>query len=104
MIDIRNKKTVITRKAHTCFVCVEEIKKGKSAVYVNAEEDGQRIQFHLHEECNKVIAKDKWFSGSGLYRGCIKDAKKALEEVNNIEFSPDEELPFSMAKFNRAEV
>ncbi|MFF2794960.1 hypothetical protein [Lysinibacillus xylanilyticus] len=99
MIDIRNKKMVITRKAHTCFACIEEIEKGKSSVYVNAKEDEQRIQFHLHEECNKTIVKDQWFTGSGLYHGCIKNAKDRLEGSSVIKFSSDEELPFFM-KFN----
>lgn len=93
MIDIRNKKMVITRKMHTCFGCLEEIEKGKSAVYVTAKEDEQRIQFHLHEECNKTIVKDKWFSGSGLYKGCIKDAEKTDGALNTSIFQ-NEELPF----------
>ncbi|MFE3573724.1 hypothetical protein [Lysinibacillus sp. NPDC059133] len=93
MIDIRNKKMVTTRKAHMCFACVEEIEKGKSAVYVNAKEDEKRIQFHLHEECNKTIVKDQWFAGSGLYKGCIKDAEKTMEGLKVIDFS-SEELPF----------
>lgn len=104
MIDIRTKRLVKTRKEHTCFGCVETIDKGNSAVACNAEEDEQRISFHLHEECNQIIAKDNWFSGSGLYRGCIKDVKKNLDDENSIKFNPDEALPFCMAKFNRSEV
>ncbi|KOS60884.1 hypothetical protein FJQ98_20570 [Lysinibacillus agricola] len=104
MIDIKNKRMVTTRKAHTCFGCIEEIEKGESVVYVAAKEDEQRMNFHLHEECNKTIVKDYWFSGSGLYYGCIKDAKKSLEDINNIKFTLDEALPFSMMNLcNRSE-
>ncbi|AHN24489.1 hypothetical protein [Lysinibacillus varians] len=94
MLEIRKKQMVTTRKKHECYGCVEEIEKGKSAVYVSAKEDGKHIQFHLHEECNKTIAKDKWFSGSGLYRGCIKDAVKNSEELKSINISSLDELPF----------
>ncbi|WP_249645736.1 MULTISPECIES: hypothetical protein [unclassified Lysinibacillus] len=100
MLEVINKRIVVTRKSHTCFGCENEIEKGKSAVYVNAKEDEQRTQFHLHEECNKMIMKDLWFAGGGLYRGCIKDARKRSEDANGIKFSPDEELPFPM-KFNK---
>ncbi|WP_446936670.1 hypothetical protein [Lysinibacillus fusiformis] len=100
MIDIRNKKMVITRKAHECFGCLEEIKKGKSVVYVTAKEDEQHKSFHLHEECNKTISRDKWFSGSGLYRGCIKDALKTSEQLRTINISSIDELPFVMKKSN----
>lgn len=93
MLDIRDKKIVITRKVHTCFACTEEIEKGKSAVYVAAKEDEQRRNFHLHEKCNKIIAKDKWFSGSGLYYGCLKDVK-SIEETDSLLLTQDEELPF----------
>ncbi|UPW82743.1 hypothetical protein [Lysinibacillus sp. Ag94] len=104
MIDIRTKRMVKTRKEHTCFGCTETIEKGKSAVSCNAKQDDQHMNFHLHEECNKTIVKDNWFSGSGLYYGCIKDTKKTIEDVKNIKFSPDEALPFNMMKFTRAEV
>lgn len=60
MLEIRNKRMVITRKVHECFGCLEEIEKGKSAVYVSAKEDEQYKSFHLHEECNKTISRDKW--------------------------------------------
>ncbi|MEY9975281.1 hypothetical protein [Lysinibacillus sp. RC79] len=100
MIDIRTKRLVKTRKEHTCFGCTKIIDKGKSAVACTAKQDDQRMNFHLHEECNKTIIKDNWFSGSGLYYGCIKEAKKTLEDANNIKFTPDETLPFSMMKFN----
>lgn len=100
MIEVRDKRMVITRKVHPCFGCEEEIKKKEYAVYVNAKEDEQRINFHLHEECNKTIMKDLWFAGGGLYRGCIKDARKRSEDVKGIKFSPDEEMPFPM-KFNK---
>lgn len=95
MIDIRKKRMVKTRKEHTCFGCTETINKGKSAVACNAKQDDQHMNFHLHEECNKMIAKDKWFSGSGLYYGCIKEAKKVTGDLNMIEFTQDERLPFS---------
>lgn len=93
MIDIRTKRMVKTRKEHLCFGCTEIIEKGKNAVAVAAKEDDQRKNFHLHEDCNKTIAKDNWFSGSGLYYGCIKDAEKRIEGLN-INLAPDEELPF----------
>ncbi|MGR6906174.1 hypothetical protein [Lysinibacillus sp. BSL11] len=95
MIEVRGKRVVITRKVHPCFGCENEIGKGKQAVYVKAKEDEQHINFHLHEECNMIIAKDKWFSGSGLYRGCIKDAMKTSENLKSINILPDE-LPFPM--------
>lgn len=89
---------VTTRKDHTCFGCEKEIEKGKSAVYVTAKEDEQHIQFHLHEECNKMIAKDQWFAGSGLYKGCIRDAKKTSEELKSINISSSDELPFVLGR------
>lgn len=98
MVDIKNKRMVRTRKVHTCFGCLEEISKGNSAIYINAKEDEQNVRFHLHLECNKIISKDKWFSGSGLYRGCIKDAEKVFVDLKNLELVSDEELPFSMMK------
>ncbi|MEY9980480.1 hypothetical protein, partial [Lysinibacillus sp. RC79] len=76
MIDIRTKRLVKTRKEHTCFGCTETIEKGENAVACAAKQDEQHMRFHLHEDCNKMIVKDKWFSGSGLYYGCIKDAKQ----------------------------
>lgn len=105
MLEIRNKKMVITRKVHECFGCLEEIEKGKSAVYVSAKEDEQHVPFHLHEECNKTIARDHWFAGSGLYRGCIKDALKTSEQLRSLNISSVDELPFVMTEFNsRVEV
>ncbi|EON71791.1 hypothetical protein [Lysinibacillus sphaericus] len=105
MIDITSKKVVTTRKEHPCFGCTEAINKGASAVYVTAKEDEQHKRFHLHEDCNKKIVKDKRFSGSGLYKGCIKDAENQREEVSSINFIPNEELPFLAMKFNnRAEI
>lgn len=98
MIEIRNKKMVTTRKAHACFGCLEEVEKGRSAVYVSAKEDEQRLQFHLHEECNKAIVKDQWFAGSGLYKGCIKDAKKTTEELKSINILSLDELPFYLGR------
>ncbi len=98
MIDIRTKRLVKTRKEHTCFGCTEPIEKGKNAVSCAAKQDDQHMRFHLHEECNKTIVKDNWFSGSGLYYGCIKDAKRKSEDTNSIKFTKDEELPFSMQK------
>ncbi|WNN76718.1 hypothetical protein RKS58_02490 [Lysinibacillus capsici] len=94
MLEIRKKRMVITRKTHECYGCLEEIEKGKSAVYVSAKEDDKHVQFYLHEECNKVIVKDRWFSGSGLYRGCIKDAMKTSEQLRAIDISSADELPF----------
>lgn len=94
MLEIRKKRMVITRKMHECYGCLEKIEKGKNAVSVSAKEDEQHIQFHLHEECNKVIVKDRWFSGSGLYRGCIKDAMKTSEQLRAIDISSPDELPF----------
>ncbi|WP_418301307.1 hypothetical protein [Lysinibacillus fusiformis] len=79
---------------------VLRVEKGKSAVYVSAKEDEQHKSFHLHEECNKTISRDKWFSGSGLYRGCIKDALKTSEQLRSINISSVDELPFVMTKFN----
>lgn len=102
MIEVKGKRMVITRKVHQCFGCEEDIVKGKNAIYVNAQEDGQRFNYHLHEKCNKTIAKDKWFSGSGLYRGCIKDAMKASEKLRSINILPDE-LPFPMQFNNKME-
>lgn len=93
MLEIRKKQMVTTRKKHECYGCLEEIEKGKSAVYVSAKEDERRIQYHLHEECNKIIAKDQWFAGSGLYRGCIKEAVKNSEELKIINISSLDELP-----------
>lgn len=93
MLLITDKRMVTTRKVHVCFGCQEEIEKGKNAVCVRAKEDEQRINFHLHEECNRIIVKDKWFSGSGLYRGCIKDAMKTSEKLKSMNILPDE-LPF----------
>lgn len=92
MLDITNKRIVTTRKVHECFGCTEPINKGESAIYVMAKEDEQRMRFHLHRDCNKKIAKDKQFSGSGLYYGCIKEADNA--EGLSIEISLDEEYPF----------
>ncbi|MFL1998378.1 hypothetical protein VYF65_004178 [Lysinibacillus irui] len=102
MLGNIKKKMVTTRKAHTCFGCLDEIEKGKSAVYVSAKEDEQRLQFHLHEECNKTIARDQWFSGSGLYKGCIKDALKTSEELRSIDISSVDELPLIMTKFKNS--
>ena len=36
MLEIRKKQMVTTRKKHECYGCVEEIEKGKSAVYVSS--------------------------------------------------------------------
>lgn len=91
MLDITNKRMVATRKVHTCFGCTEEIGKGESAICVMAKEDEQRVRFHLHQDCNKMIAKDKRFAGSGLYYGCIKEADDL-----SIEITLDKELPFFM--------
>lgn len=66
MLEVRKKRIVITRKTHECYCCLEEIEKGKSAVYVSAKEDDKHVQFYLHEECNKVIVKNRWFSGTVL--------------------------------------
>jgi len=98
MIDIKTKRMVKTRKEHMCFGCLEGISKGEVAVCINAKEDEQNRRFHLHLECNKMISKDKWFSGSGLYRGCIKNAEKSFVDMKNLELVTDEELPFSMMK------
>lgn len=92
MLDMTNKRMVTTRKVHECFGCTEAINKGESAIYVTAKEDEQRIRFHLHQDCNKMIAKDKRFSGSGLYYGCIKETEKT--DGLSIEITPDEEFPF----------
>jgi len=100
MIDIRTKRMVKTRKEHTCFGCTEIIEKGKNAVACTAKQDEQRMNFHLHEECNKTIVKDNWYSGSGLYYGCIKEADKTSKDLNNIEFTKDEKLPFTMMEFS----
>ncbi len=96
MIDITSKKVVTTRKEHPCFGCTEVINQGASAVYVTAKEDEKHKPFHLHEDCNKKIVKDKRFSGSGLYRGCIKEAEKTSKASEGIQFSPDEEIPILM--------
>lgn len=93
MIDIRTKRLVTTRKEHKCFGCIETIEKGQKAVACKGEQDGKPMSLHLHEECNKIIAKDKWFSGSGFYFGCIKEAEKNSQNIT-IETTPDEELPF----------
>ncbi|MEY2363227.1 hypothetical protein R6U76_19855 [Lysinibacillus capsici] len=93
MLEVRKKRMVITRKTHECYGCLEEIEKGKSVIYVSAKEDDKHIQFHLHEECNKVIVKDQWFSGSGLYRGFIKDAMKTSEQLRALDISSKNELP-----------
>ncbi|MGN4127997.1 hypothetical protein ACMGD3_23785 [Lysinibacillus sphaericus] len=97
MLDITNKRIVTTRKEHLCFGCMESIDKGKSAIYVTAKEDEKNKRFQLHEDCNKKIVKDKRFSGSGLYYGCIQEAEeKTSGDSNSIEFTPDEEIPFLM--------
>ncbi|MGE7111256.1 hypothetical protein [Lysinibacillus sp. NPDC047702] len=94
MIDIRNKRLVTTRKEHKCFGCTETIEKGQKAVACKGEQDGKPMNLHLHEECNKVIAKDKCYSGSGLFYGCIKEAEKASQAMSGITLTPDEGLPF----------
>lgn len=94
--NVRDKKKTYghNKEDHECYGCLEEIEKGKSTVYVSAKEDDKHVQFYLHDECNKVIVKDRWFSGSGLYRGCIKDAKKTSEQLRAIDISSADELPF----------
>lgn len=93
MIEIKTKRLVKTRKEHECYGCIQLIQKGENAIAVKAQEDNKHIGFHLHEECNKVIVKDKWYSGSGLYYGCIKEAEEKEGESNLI-LTSDEALPF----------
>lgn len=95
MIEIISKKMVITRKTHKCYACTEEIEKGKSAVYVIAKQDEERIRCYLHKGCNKKVVQKMKFSGIGLAFGCLKEAENL-----NIEIYPDEEYPFFMMKFN----
>ncbi|MFJ7662976.1 hypothetical protein ACIQXW_11285 [Lysinibacillus sp. NPDC097162] len=94
MLEIINKKVVLTRKTHECYGCLKEIERRINAIYVTAKQDEQQMRFHLHEKCNKIIAKDKWFMGSGLFKGCIKEAEKVLEVVESINITADEGLPF----------
>ena len=68
MLDITKRRIVTTRKEHECFGCLKVLDKGESAVCITAKEDEKHRRFHLHLECNKIIAKRK----IDLQHGCIK--------------------------------
>ncbi|WP_107838190.1 hypothetical protein [Metasolibacillus meyeri] len=70
MIDIKNRKLVITRKEHECFACTNKVGKGEQAVAVTAKEDDKPIRFLLHHTCNDEINKNV----VTIYYGCLKDS------------------------------
>ena len=77
MLEIMKKRMVTTRKDHECFACTERIEKGKQAVYATAKQDEQPIRFHLHQDCNIQLVKNKGALSNGVYYGCINDIKPA---------------------------
>lgn len=62
-----------TRKSHECFACTGTIDKGIKAVYATEKQDEQHIRFHLHQECNIKLAKNKSALPYGIYYGCLND-------------------------------
>lgn len=74
MLEISKKKIVKTRKEHECYACLKAVSKDEEAICINAKEDEQRIRFHLHLDCNKVIAKRK----IELQHGCLEGGNVLL--------------------------
>ncbi|MEK5038928.1 hypothetical protein [Sporosarcina sp. FSL K6-3457] len=78
MLDISKKRIVTTRKEHECFACLGSIGKGDSVISITAKQDEQHASFHLHLECNKLVAKQK----IDLQHGCIIEMEiKAQQEL-----------------------
>lgn len=57
MLEISNKKAIITRKEHTCYLCNTVIEKGAPAVAASAQEDDKRCRLHFHIECSARHAR-----------------------------------------------
>ncbi|WP_107841873.1 hypothetical protein [Metasolibacillus meyeri] len=73
MLEITEKRPVITRKIHECFACTAIIDKGIQAICARAKQDEQHMRFHLHQECNIKLAKNKSALDNSIYYGCLND-------------------------------
>lgn len=91
MLDIRSKKVVKTRKAHTCAACLRDIDKGAEVVAVSAKEDDMNKRFHVHIECNIRIMKN---GGYDDFKDGILTAAETEENLYKIYGMNDTELPF----------
>ncbi|KOY81559.1 hypothetical protein I6G82_08445 [Lysinibacillus macroides] len=72
MLEITEKRLITTRKTHECYGCMGAINKGETVVFIIAKQDEQPIRFHLHQECNIKLAKNK-NALDGIYYGCLND-------------------------------